>query len=271
MNLENKQFIIRRNNIKALIKDESLPFLIFAHGFGTSQTAWDYIFPDFTDRYNIILFDHIGSGESDMSLYTPTKYNSIFPFANDLIEICYCYGIKDAIYVGHSVGAMIGLLANHMETGLFKKFVFLGASPCYTNNENYFGGFTNQSLNELYDIMTLEFHSWVSGFSRDIIGERPRKRSILFKETLNQMRPDIALNYVKMIFKSDLRVYIPTCFVQTLLIQSENDSAVPDSVAQYLHENMPVNELIRIPVQGHTPHLTAPETIIALINQFLDR
>jgi pimeloyl-ACP methyl ester carboxylesterase len=101
--------VLNRNNVRVLGRG-SQPML-FAHGYGCDQTMWRFITPAFADDYRIVLFDHVGSGASDLSAYSRSKYSSLAGYADDVLEICSELELTNVVFVGHSVSAMIGVLA----------------------------------------------------------------------------------------------------------------------------------------------------------------
>src|SRR4051794_30111162 len=117
------------------------PVLLFAHGFGCDQSMWRYVVPHFTDAYRVVLFDHVGAGRSDLGSYDPQRYSSLDGYADDVRRICAELDLRDVVFVGHSVSAMIGVLAAAAETERFRALVLVGPSPRYVNDGDYVGGF----------------------------------------------------------------------------------------------------------------------------------
>ena len=155
--------IAKRHNVNILGKGSQT--LIFAQGFGTDQTAWRHQVAALTPNYRIVLFDHVGAGDSDFSAYSPHRYSSLHSYAEDLLELCSELNLTHCNYIGHSVSAMIGLLAAVAEPKLFNKLVFIGASPRYLNDTPYIGGFDRADLDSLYAAMSSNFYAWASGFA----------------------------------------------------------------------------------------------------------
>ena len=100
---------LRRHNVKVTGRG-STPML-FAHGFGCDQNMWRFVAPAFEDRYRTVLFDYVGAGGSDLSAYDPERYGRLDGYAADVIDICEALDLTDAVFVGHSVSAMVGVLA----------------------------------------------------------------------------------------------------------------------------------------------------------------
>jgi sigma-B regulation protein RsbQ len=68
--------------------------------------------PAFQGEFRTILFDHVGAGGSDLSPYNPVRYADLAGYADDVVAIGQELGLSKAIFVGHSVSAMIGVLAS---------------------------------------------------------------------------------------------------------------------------------------------------------------
>lgn len=262
--------IIQRNNIVILGEGEQT--LIFAHGFGSDQTAWRHQVAAFQSSYKIVLFDHVGAGKSDMAAYSPRRYSSLYSYAEDLLELCSQLKLSQVILIGHSVSGMVSLLAALVDPSRFKKLIFLGASPRYVNDtsNNYIGGFEQSDLDALYAAMSTNYYAWVSGFAPIAMGnpEKP-ELALEFANTLAAIRPDIAQAVARVIFQSDHRAELPKLKVPAVILQSNNDVAVPLVVGEYLAKNLPQSKLININAQGHLPHISAPEVVTNTIAQCL--
>jgi sigma-B regulation protein RsbQ len=68
-----------------------------------------FVAPEFERDFKVVLFDHVGAGGSDLAAYDPRKYSTL---SEDVIEIGTELRLKDAVFVGHSLSAMIGVPAS---------------------------------------------------------------------------------------------------------------------------------------------------------------
>ncbi|WP_411824350.1 alpha/beta fold hydrolase [Leptospira sp. 'Mane'] len=257
-------------NQKLRILGEGKETLLLGNGFGTNQYAWDKVHPSLTPKYRVVLFDTIGSGKTDPALYSPIRYSNLFAYAEDLIQLIDESGIGPVTYIGHSVSGMIGLLASNRRPELFKKLVFIGASPRYLNDENYIGGFNQEALNQLYAAMETNFFTWTAGFA-PIVMENKNNPDLArsFEATLREIRPDIALSVAKTIFQSDHRQDLPHCKHDVLIIQSASDIAVPTDVGRYLEKNLSNGKYVQIESEGHFPHISAPNLVLKAMDGFI--
>src|SRR5215213_7749824 len=110
--------VLERNNVRVSGRADGRAML-FAHGFGCDQNMWRFVAPAFEDEYRVVLFDHVGAGQSHLPAYNRGRYDSLQGYARDVLEICRELGLADAVFVGHSVSAMVGVLASLEEPGVF--------------------------------------------------------------------------------------------------------------------------------------------------------
>jgi len=260
----------KRENYTILKKDTSQKTIIFAHGFGSDQSAWHQQVGAFKDDYNIVLFDMVGAGKSDFSAYSPHRYSSLHMYADDLLQIVNELGLVKPIIVTHSVSGMTSVLASLREPGVFEKIVLIGASPRYLNDTNYTGGFTQSDLDGLYEAMSSNYHAWAAGFGPVAMGNPDKPElGLEFARTLGAIRPDVAQAVARVIFQSDHRKDIVHLATPTLIIQTSQDIAVPVEVGGYLHKNIRGSKLDNIDATGHLPHMSAPGKVIASVREFL--
>lgn len=105
------------------------PVVMLSHGFGCDQNMWRLVAPVLAERFRVVLFDHVGSGRSDLSAWREERYASLDGYADDVREICRELDLREVVFVGHSVSAMIGVLAANREPDLFAKLVLLTPPP----------------------------------------------------------------------------------------------------------------------------------------------
>jgi len=260
--------LIARNNIKIHGTGSKSMFLV--HGYGCDQNMWRFIIPQFKDDYKIILIDLVGSGKSDENSYDYDKYSSLEGYAADIIEICDALNLKDVCLVGHSVSAMIGLLAAIKRPSLFEKLIMIGPSPRYINDDVYFGGFSQNDINSLMETLDSNYLGWSSAMAPVIMGnaDRPELAAEL-EESFCQNNPEIATHFAKVTFLGDNRSDLKKLTIDTLIIQSENDAIATVKVGQFVHDNILNSKLVILDTVGHLPHLSAPNKTIKAMKQYL--
>lgn len=245
-------------------------FMMFAHGFGCDQNMWRFVAPEFEETHRVILFDHVGCGQADSSEYDPERYSSLEGYAEDVVAIARALGVRDGIFVGHSVSAMIGILAARSAPELFGRLVLIGPSPCYINDGDYRGGFERTDIDELMTFMDSNFLGWSAALTPQIMGNPDRPE---LAEELNnsfcRTDPDIAKSFARVTFLSDNRKDLEGVVLPVLILQCSDDLIAPDSVGAYVHAQLPGSELVKLEATGHCPNLSAPEETVEAIRAWI--
>jgi sigma-B regulation protein RsbQ len=259
---------LARNNVH--VRGQGEQAMIFAHGFGCDQNMWRFVTPTFENDFRTVLFDHVGAGGSDLAAYDAAKYGSLSGYADDLIEIGGELGLKGSVFVGHSVSAMIGVLASLKVPDLFAKLVLIGPSPRYINDDDYVGGFSAKQIGELLDFLSDNYMGWSTAMAPAIMGnpERPE----LGQELTNSFcrtDPEIAKAFARVTFMSDNRADLPRVTTRALILQCSEDLIAPLRVGEYVHRNLPDSDLVVMRATGHCPNLSAPEETISAMRAFV--
>jgi len=261
----------RRNNV-IVTGNEDGPTLLLAHGFGCDQNLWRLVVPPLAERYRLVLFDHTGAGQSDSSAWTAGRYSGLDGYADDVLAICHELDLRDVVLVGHSVSAMIAVLAANREPDRFAKLVLLTPSPCYLDDGDYRGGFSREDIDELLEALDSNYLGWSAAMAPVIMGnpERPE----LGEELTNSFcrtDPTIARVFARATFLSDNRADLAKVSVPTLVVQCAQDAIAPQEVGQFTHERIEGSVLVTLDATGHCPQLSAPEATAAAITAFVDR
>jgi sigma-B regulation protein RsbQ len=261
--------VVDRNNV-LLTGPESAQPIMFAHGFGCDQNMWRYVAPAFADTHRIVLFDHVGAGGSDLTAYNPARYASLQGYADDILEICEELGLRDVIFVGHSVAAMMGVLAAAVQPDRFAKLVLVGPSPRYIDDEEYVGGFTAEDIDGLLASLDSNYLGWSAQMAPVIMGNDDRPE--LGEELTNSFcrtDPEIARRFAQVTFTSDNRDDLARVRTPTLILQCSADVIAPKTVGDYVHAAIAGSKLVHLSATGHCPNLSAPEETVAAIRAFL--
>jgi sigma-B regulation protein RsbQ len=261
--------VVERNNVRVLGNPDGPPML-FAHGFGCDQNMWRLVTPGFEADHRVVLFDHVGAGGSDLGAYDRGKYSTLGGYADDVVEICEALDLTGVVFVGHSVSAVIGVLAADRAPERFAKLVLVGPSPRYIDDEGYVGGFGRDDIEELLDSLDSNYLGWSTAMAPVIIGnpDRPELGDEL-TASFCRTDPDIARHFARVTFTSDNRADLATVRIPTLVLQCSEDVIAPPEVGEYVHRRIPGSQLVHLDATGHCPNLSAPEETTAAIRAFL--
>ncbi len=257
--------VLARNNVRELGNPAGRP-VVFAHGFGCSQEVWRTVVPHFADDYRVILFDHVGAGGSDLSAYDRGKYDSLHGYADDILDILESLDLHDAVFVGHSVSTMMGVLASVTDPSRFGRLVLVGPSPRYVNDGDYFGGFSQADIDALLDSLDANYLGWSATMAPIIAGnpDRPEvgeELTGLFCAT----DPAIGRHFARVTFLSDNRADLPLVTVPTVVLQCSDDVIAPTAVGEYVRASIPGSTLVHLAATGHLPNLSSPDELAAVI------
>jgi len=257
-----------KNNIT--IQGGGAATFLFSHGFGCDQNMWRHVAPAFATAGKVVLFDHVGAGRSAVEAYDSTKYGSLQGYADDVVEICGACGLKDVIFVGHSVSATIGVLAAVARPELFSQLILVCPSPCYANTDSYVGGFAEADIDELLDLMDKNHLDWSALMAPVLIGAGHGEAfESEWRDSVCRVDPTIAKEFARATFKSDHRAEFGQVQTPSLLIECSDDALAPPQVGAYLHATMPTSQRLVLEATGHCPHMTSPDEVIAAIRNFL--
>ncbi|MFE5405611.1 alpha/beta fold hydrolase [Streptomyces sp. NPDC056580] len=247
------------------------PVVMLAHGFGCDQNLWRLVVPALERDFTVVVFDHVGAGNSDLSAWSVERYSSLEGYVEDLLELCRELTLGPVTFVGHSVSAMMGVLAAVREPAAFAGLVLLAPSPSFIDEPatGYRGGFSADDIEELLESLEANHLGWSGAMAPVIMGNPDRPE--LGEELTNSFcrtDPDIARVFARVTFLSDNRNDLAKVGVPTLVAQCSNDAIAPPEVGAFVHAQIPESRLITLNATGHCPQLAAPEETAAAIAAF---
>jgi sigma-B regulation protein RsbQ len=259
----------QRNAVTVAGRDAGPP-MMFAHGYGCDQNMWRFVSPHFADTHKIVLFDHVGNGRSDLSAYDDQRHSDLDGYATDVLEIIHEYDLRDVIFVGHSVSAMIGILAAIREPERFARLVLIGPSPRYIDDGDYIGGFGRSDIEEMLEALDSNYLGWSSAMAPVIMGngDRPELGAEL-ANSFCRTDPDISKKFARVTFLSDNRDDLKRVRTPSLILQCSDDVIAPDVVGRYVYLHIAGSTLVSMNATGHCPNLSAPDETVAAIKAYL--
>lgn len=261
--------IVKRNNVE--VRGDAGPVLLYAHGFGCSQAMWSRIVPAFASSHRQVLFDYVGSGQSDRSAFDVQRYSGLPGYAQDVLEVCDALGLKEGVtFVGHSVSCSIGVLAAIARPELFDRLVLLGPSPCFLNDPpEYLGGFEREDLEGLLSLLDQNYMGWAQYLAPVVAGPSGAGGvSDALNESFCSTDPAVARVFARATFFADNRADLANVKTPALLLQHCRDTLAPLGVGHYMHDRMAGSTLQVLDVDGHCAHMSNPELVIDAMKQY---
>jgi sigma-B regulation protein RsbQ len=242
--------------------------VVLGNGFGTGQSCWAPLLPLLEPRHKVVRFDWAVGPEHFDSL----RYAKFDGYVEDLLTIVKTQAKGACTLIGHSMSAMIGMLAAKREPDLFRHIVMISPAPRYIRDEGYDAGFTREEIDALLMAIGDDYLAWTAAFAPVAVGDPGKTGAIAdFRAGLRAMRPDIALTMAELLFTMDLRAELSDYRTPTTIIQPDADPVVPVTIGAYLAARWPQAELVVIESAGHAPHVTAPDKVGAILARVLAR
>ncbi|GAA3293313.1 alpha/beta hydrolase [Dactylosporangium vinaceum] len=262
---------VRSRNHVTVLGRPGAPVVMLAHGFGCDQNMWRLVVPLLEPHFTVVLFDHVGAGRSDLSSWSRERYSTLDGYAADVLEICRELALGPVTFVGHSVSAMMGVLAAAREPEAFAGLVLLAPSPCFIDDPDtgYRGGFSAEDIDELLESLDANYLGWSGAMAPVIMGnpERPELGAEL-TNSFCRTDPDIARVFARVTFLSDNRRDLARVTVPALIAECSSDAIAPPGVGAFIAAQIPGSRLVTLNATGHCPQLAAPEETAAAIAAF---
>lgn len=262
--------VLRRNAVHVSGNPAGQP-MVFAHGFGCDQSLWRFVAPALERDFRVVTFDYVGAGGSDRAAYDPTRYASLDGYAHDVLEICRAMDLEDVVMVGHSVSAIVAILASIAEPARFSDLILVAPSPRYIDDPpDYRGGFSRGDIDGLLQMLDVNATGWASFLAPIVMGnpDRPQLAADL-EVTFCSIDPVMARQFAEVTFLADNRMDLAKVSTPSLIIQSANDAVAPMEVGVYMERHLPGSTLRVIESTGHCPHVSHPAETIAAMQEYL--
>ncbi|MCY0945483.1 alpha/beta fold hydrolase [Streptomyces antarcticus] len=259
----------RRNNVTVVGRTDG-PVLLLAHGFGCDQNMWRLVVPALAEDHRVVLFDYVGSGRSDPAAWDERRYGSLEGYARDVLEVCAELDLRDVTFVGHSVSAMVGVLAAARAPQRFARLVMVAPSPRYIDEDGYRGGFSEDDIDELLESLESNYLGWSAAMAPVIMGNADRPE--LGEELTTSFcatDPGMARVFARTTFLSDSREDLKSVTVPTLVLECEQDVIAPREVGAYVRDAIPGSRLVTLKATGHCPQLSAPQATAEAVIEFV--
>jgi sigma-B regulation protein RsbQ len=260
--------VYAKHNIR-IVDEGNGPTILLVHGFGCDQNLWRPVADRLKSEFRLVLLDLVGSGSSDPQAWDAAKYSSLSGYADDILDVVEQLDLRDVVFVGHSVAAMIGVLATLTDASRFAKLVMLTPSPCYIDDGDYRGGFSRADIDELLESLAQNFLGWSRAMAPVIMGtpDRPDLQDTL-ADTFCRTDPDCARVFARATFLSDNRADLPLVPLPTLVIDCSRDAIAPREVGAYVQAHIHGSRLVTLEATGHCPHVSAPDATASAIADF---
>jgi pimeloyl-ACP methyl ester carboxylesterase len=246
------------------------PALLMVHGWAGAAADWERLMRALPARLRSIAVDLPGCGLSDK----PDAPYDIPFFMDSLRSFCEALGLSRIVLAGHSMGGQIAIHFATRYPDVVEKLILI--APYGLKGEE--GGM--RGLARLGPVVNLAFLL----NSRRFI-ERAIRANVLHDPSPELLKSAVETTAVSILGKQGARAIsrvtrrvigreyvdalLPGISQETLLIWGEHDRLLLPGWAEAFAAGLRRASLQRIPGAGHMPMLEAPETVAALIEDFV--
>ncbi len=260
--MEEKFITIDGNKIRYLESGSEKKIIVLLHGLGASAERWEFVIPEFSDHYKIIVPDLIGFGQSDKPL---VDYTSEF-FSNFIYDFLQKLGITKTNIIGSSLGGQItaSFVSQHPE--VIEKMVLVSPSGIMKNSTPALDAYVMAALYPDIEVAKNAFQM-MAGPARQInlkIVENFVERMKLPNAKMAFMSTLLGLKNAEIITPSLQKISVPT-----LIIWGKNDPVIPIKYADEFVSGIKDCRFYTMDDCGHTPYVDEPQKFTKLVLDFL--
>lgn len=242
------------------------PPLLIVTGLGGRAGFWHGHLPQLTPHFQVILHDHRGCGQSNL---THMEY-SVEQMADDVAALLGHLGISGASFIGHSTGGAIGQALALDHPGSVSRLMLASS---WAGQDPFFNELFRSRKRMILELGPDEYVRTLSiiGYPPDWLRENPSITLQPDPKDVEIAVPDVECFAARMdaIMRFDRRADVGQIGIPTLVSCAEDDMVTPKHLSAELARLIPGAELDMIPTGGHFYPMTRKETFVTQIVQFL--
>ncbi|WP_317057540.1 3-oxoadipate enol-lactonase [Roseovarius rhodophyticola] len=237
------------------------PALVFANSLGTNLHLWDPILPHLPNGLRIVRYDKRGHGQSEVP---PAPY-AMGALVSDAEALLDHLKIRDCVFVGLSIGGMIGQGLAVKRLDQIRALVLSNTAAKIGTKELWQTRIDAVRAGGIASIADAVMDRW---FSRDFLAS-PKLNT--WREMLISQSDDGYIGCSAAIAGTDF--YTPTSGLRLPLlgIAGSEDGATPPDLVRETVDLVPGSEFQLMRRAGHLPCVEQPETYAKHLTAFLRR
>ncbi len=235
--------------------------LVFSNSLGTDFRSWDKLIPLLPDRFRILRYDMRGHGLSD----APDGPYFMGDLVQDVAGLMDALGVKNAVFVGLSIGGMIaqGLAAERPDListlVLSNTGVKIGTEDMW--NERI-AAIQTGGIEALADSILTRW------FSRRFHDENSDELTA-WRHMLCRTPQQGYIGACHAIANTDLYESTAQLRLPTLAIAGAHDGSTPPDMVRETANLIPGSRFEIVSTAGHLPSIESPDTFVTLLIDFL--
>ena len=237
----------------------SAPTLVFANSLGTRLSLWDPVLPHLPDGLRIVRFDLRGHGASDVP---PPPY-AMGALISDAEAVCDALSVQDALFVGLSIGGLIGQGLAAKRLDLVRALVLSNTGAKIATRDIWnerIAAVHDQGLDAMADGI---MERW---FSKPF---RTSDAVLPWRQMLVSTAPDGYAGCCAAIAGADFITPTYGLRLPVMAIAGSEDAATPPDLVRETAGLVPGSRFELLRGVGHLPFVEAPEAYAALLTNFI--
>lgn len=228
------------------------------HGWGLHGGVWQDIAAALGVCFTVTVVDLPGYGTSRE---LPAEY-TLEVLAAQVLELCHA----PVIWVGWSLGAMLGITASTTHASALAGLVLIGATPKFVQSKDWPHGLPPQQLRQFADDLERDYPGTLKRFLSLQVGVAADMRGVVarLRRSLSRSPPPDprALRAgLDLLRHTDLRPALRSVIHRVQVIHGERDRLAPIAAGAYLADHLAAGKLQSVARAGHAPFLSHPELV----------
>ena len=240
-------------------EDTAAPTIMFANSLGTTLHLWDPILPLLPAGLRIVRYDMRGHGLSD----APDGPYTMGQLVSDAEAVCDALEVRDAMFVGLSVGGMVAQGLAVKRPDVMRAMVLSNTAAKIGTPQLWQDRIAAVAAGGMEPLADSVMQRW---FGRDFYGTPAMKP---WQDMLVATPPQGYAGICAAISGTDF--FTPTSGLRlpTLGIAGSDDGATPPDLVRETVDLIPGSQFKLMQRVGHLPCVENPTEFAAILNQFL--
>lgn len=243
--------------------------IVLIGGFTADHTVWGAVVPLFKEKYQVIVLDNRGAGQTDI----PDGPYSIEQMANDVAALCSGLGIEKAHFVGSSMGGYIAqsLSVHHPE--LVKSITISNSVAVMHTTFRLYVEAQLEMRKAKVPVETLIKAACSWCFSYQFLAQ-PGMIDLLIQMGLRIPYPFTDKGYEAQfaaLQQFDSGSWLKDIAVPTLVLAGDQDLIFQEPLVKDLANKIQGARYYCFSECGHLPQIEYPELFVSVVHEFIER